>query len=53
MHAKWAKLAGAVALAAAATVGSAMAGAGTAAAATPILVGSCATSVQGDRKSVV
>jgi hypothetical protein len=47
MHAKWAKLAGAVAIAAVATVGSAMAGEGTAAAATPIVVGNCATSVQG------
>ena len=47
MHAKWAKLAGATALAAAVTVGSAMMGAGTASASTPILVGNCATSVQG------
>jgi hypothetical protein len=47
MHAKWARLAGATALAAAVTVGSAMAGAGTAAASTPIVIGSCATSVQG------
>lgn len=47
MHAKWAKLAGATALAAAVTVGSAALGAGPAAASTPILIGSCATSVQG------
>ncbi|HEY0804754.1 MAG TPA: hypothetical protein VGD84_06810 [Pseudonocardiaceae bacterium] len=47
MHAKWARLAGATALAAAVTVGSAMATAGPAAASTPILLGSCATSVQG------
>ena len=47
MHAKWARLAGATALAAAVTVGSAMATAGPADAATPILLGSCATSVQG------
>ncbi|HEX9335600.1 MAG TPA: hypothetical protein VF892_06930, partial [Pseudonocardiaceae bacterium] len=47
MHAKWARLAAATALAAAVTVGSAMAGAGTAAASTPIVIGSCATSVQG------
>lgn len=47
MHAKWAKLAGATAIAAAVTAGSAMLAAGPAAAATPIVVGSCATSVQG------
>lgn len=47
MHAKWAKLAGATALAAAVTAGSAMLGAAPAQAATPIVVGSCATTVQG------
>ncbi|HEX4704873.1 MAG TPA: hypothetical protein VH352_22280 [Pseudonocardiaceae bacterium] len=47
MHSNWARLAVATALAAAVTAGSAMAGVGTADAATPILVGSCATSVQG------
>ena len=47
MHAKWAKLAGATALAAAVTVGSAMIGAGTASASTPIVVGNCAATVQG------
>jgi uncharacterized membrane protein YgcG len=47
MHATWARLAVATALAGAVTAGSAMITAAPASAATPIVIGSCATSVQG------
>lgn len=47
MHSSWARLGAATALTVAITAGSAVAGASEADAATPILLGSCATSVQG------
>jgi hypothetical protein len=47
MHSRWARFGAATALTVAITAGSAVATANDAAAATPILLGSCATSVQG------